>query len=122
MEILNVGPLEIVLILILALVFLGPSGMVEAGAKLGKGIRKLKNSQLWRDFLKTSKDLNKIPKEFVKTTGIDEIQKDLRSIQTDLKDIKIEEKVIIPRKISEVSKVEDKEEKEKEKEDPEPGP
>jgi sec-independent protein translocase protein TatA len=40
----QVGPLEIVLVLVIALIVLGPKRLPEAGRSLGKGIREFKNS------------------------------------------------------------------------------
>jgi sec-independent protein translocase protein TatA len=40
----NIGPLEIVLILIVALIVFGPKRLPELGRSMGKGIREIKNS------------------------------------------------------------------------------
>lgn len=40
----NVGPMELVLVLVIALVVLGPKKLPEAGRSLGKGIREFKSS------------------------------------------------------------------------------
>ena len=40
----NIGPLEIVLILIVALIVFGPKRLPELGRSMGKGIREFKNS------------------------------------------------------------------------------
>jgi sec-independent protein translocase protein TatA len=40
----NIGPLEIVLILIVALIVFGPKRLPELGRSAGKGIREFKNS------------------------------------------------------------------------------
>jgi sec-independent protein translocase protein TatA len=40
----QVGPLEIVLVLVIALIVLGPKRLPEAGRSLGKGLREFKNS------------------------------------------------------------------------------
>jgi sec-independent protein translocase protein TatA len=40
----NIGPLEIVVILIIALVVFGPKRLPELGRSMGKGIREFKNS------------------------------------------------------------------------------
>jgi sec-independent protein translocase protein TatA len=45
----NVGPLEIVLILIVALVIFGPKRLPELGRSAGKGIREFKNSVTGKD-------------------------------------------------------------------------
>ena len=45
----NIGPLEIVLILIVALVVFGPKRLPELGRSAGKGIREFKNSVTGKD-------------------------------------------------------------------------
>ncbi len=40
----NVGPLELVVVLVIALVVLGPKKLPEVGRSLGKGIREFKDS------------------------------------------------------------------------------
>jgi len=45
----NIGPLEIVVILIVALVIFGPKRLPELGRSAGKGIREFKNSVTGQD-------------------------------------------------------------------------
>jgi len=40
----NVGPLELVIILVIALVVLGPKKLPEVGRSLGQGMREFKDS------------------------------------------------------------------------------
>jgi sec-independent protein translocase protein TatA len=40
----QLGPMEIVLVLVIALIVLGPKRMPEAGRSLGRGIREFKDS------------------------------------------------------------------------------
>ena len=40
----NVGPMELVIVLVLALVILGPKRLPEAGKAVGKGMREFKQS------------------------------------------------------------------------------
>jgi sec-independent protein translocase protein TatA len=40
----QIGPLEIVLVLVIALVVLGPKRLPEVGRSLGRGMREFKNS------------------------------------------------------------------------------
>ena len=40
----NVGPLELVIVLIIALIVLGPKKLPEVGRSLGQGMRELKDA------------------------------------------------------------------------------
>ena len=40
----QIGPLEIVLVLVIALIVLGPKRLPEAGRSIGKGMREFKDS------------------------------------------------------------------------------
>ena len=40
----NVGPMELVVVLVIALIVLGPKRLPEVGRSLGKGIREFKDS------------------------------------------------------------------------------
>jgi len=63
-DILGIGPLELVLILVVALLVFGPDKLPEIGAKMGKGVRELR--QLSREI---SQGVNTI------TEPIDELRK-----------------------------------------------
>lgn len=40
----SIGPMELVIVLVIALLVLGPKRLPEAGRSLGKGMREFKNS------------------------------------------------------------------------------
>ena len=40
----NVGPMELIIVLVIALLVLGPKRLPEAGRAVGKGMREFKNS------------------------------------------------------------------------------
>jgi sec-independent protein translocase protein TatA len=45
----NIGPLEIVLVLIIVLIVFGPKRLPEMGRSLGRGMREFKNSVTGQD-------------------------------------------------------------------------
>jgi sec-independent protein translocase protein TatA len=40
----NVGPMELIIVLVIALIVLGPKRLPEAGRSIGKGMREFKDS------------------------------------------------------------------------------
>lgn len=40
----NIGPMELILVLVIALVVLGPKKLPEAGRSIGRGMREFKDS------------------------------------------------------------------------------
>jgi len=79
MKILNVGALEILFIVLLALIILGPKNAVKALGDVGTWLRKLRDSQIWQDFLTTSKEIRDFPKKMMDEV---EIKKTLDEINT----------------------------------------
>jgi hypothetical protein len=70
MEILGVGPLELALILIIALIVLGPKDMVKAGRTMGKFLRKVVMSPTWKAVQQTSRDLKTLPNRLMREAGL----------------------------------------------------
>lgn len=72
MEILNVGPLELGLILILALIVLGPDGMVKTSRQVARWISKIIKSPIWKELISTSDEIRSIPQKFVKEANLED--------------------------------------------------
>jgi Sec-independent protein translocase protein TatA len=82
MQIFNLGLLEIVFIVLLAFIVLGPQKAVEEAGNLGRWIRKIVKSPFWRDLISTSKDIKDIPRKIMDDV---EIQKTLEDIDRSAK-------------------------------------
>ncbi len=78
MQFLGIGPLEFLLIIIIAVIVLGPQGMVKAAREAGKFIRKVVRSPIWHDVMDTSREIRDIPRKIVKEAGIEEDLEELR--------------------------------------------
>jgi sec-independent protein translocase protein TatB len=72
MEILNIGPLELGLILILALIVLGPNGMAKSARQAAKWISKIIRSPIWKDMVSTSDEIRSITRMIVKEANLEE--------------------------------------------------
>ncbi len=88
MEILGIGPFELLLILILALILLGPQDMVKAGRSLGRTLRKIVQSPEWRSFQEASREIRHLPERLMREAGLEDLQ-DIRK-QTGLDEVQSE--------------------------------
>jgi len=77
MKIFNIGTLEIVFILLIAFIVLGPKKAVKSARDLGRWIRNLTNSQFWRDLKGVSEDISHLPQELMKDADIHQKLDDL---------------------------------------------
>jgi len=80
MEILGIGPLELIFILLIALIILGPGDMVKAGRTLGRFLRKIVTSSEWRTVQKASRELRYLPNRLMREASLEDLQKDLADI------------------------------------------
>lgn len=90
MEIFNVGILEIVLILVIAVIVLGPDGMVKSAHSMGVWLRKIIKSPIWAQLMDTQRELRDMPTRFVREAGLEEDIKELKKTQQDLRRTSLE--------------------------------
>jgi len=77
MEFLGIGPLELLFVVIIALIVLGPKDMVKAGKTIGRTLRKIVTSPNWRAIQQTSRELRQLPNRLIREAGLEEIQKNI---------------------------------------------
>ena len=78
MQIFGIGPLELLFILVIMILVLGPKGMVKAARESGKYIRKVTRSPLWAEIVGTSREMRNLPAKIIKDAGIQEEIDELR--------------------------------------------
>ena len=66
MEILGIGPSELIFIVIIALIILGPKDMQKAGRTIGKWLRNIVTSDGWKMFQQTSRELRTLPNRLMR--------------------------------------------------------
>jgi len=77
MKFFNLGLAEIILILVLALIILGPGNMVKTARDVGAFIRRVTKSPYWQEVWATRRELNEIPRILAREANLDETIKDL---------------------------------------------
>jgi len=78
MQLLGIGPLELLLIAVIAVIVLGPKGMVRGAREAGKAIRKIIRSPIWHDIVDTSREIREFPQKLAREAGIEKDLEDLR--------------------------------------------
>jgi hypothetical protein len=82
MEILGIGPLEVLFILVIALLILGPSDMAKAGRSAGEFIGRFMHSPTWHALQRMWSEIRNLPNTLAEQAGSNEI----REIRDTLKD------------------------------------
>lgn len=79
MDILGVGPMELVLVLILALLIFGPEDLVSAGRKMGRFFNKIVKSETWMAVRSISREMRNLPNKLAREAELEELSKDLQN-------------------------------------------
>jgi len=81
MEILGIGASELVFVVIIALIVLGPKDMQKAGRTIGKWMRDIVTSDGWKVFQKTSSELRNLPSKMMRDANedLDKFKKDINA-------------------------------------------
>lgn len=74
MDIFGIGPLEILLVLLIALIVLGPNELVKTGKTIGRFLRKLVTSESWQTFQQASREIKTLPNKLMREAGLEEIE------------------------------------------------
>lgn len=77
MDILGIGVPELVFILLIALIVLGPKDMQKAGKTVGKWMRKVVMSDEWKGIKNASRRLKTLPNELMREANLDELGEEL---------------------------------------------
>lgn len=85
MEILGIGPSELIFIIIIALIVLGPKDMQKTGRAIGRWLRKIVTSDGWKVFQQTSREIQTLPNRLMREAQLDELQKLNKDVKQDLK-------------------------------------
>lgn len=80
MDILGIGPAEIVLIVIVALIFLGPKDLAKTGRSVGRFLRKVITSPEWRSMRTIGREISDLPTRLIREAGIEDLKNDIGSV------------------------------------------
>lgn len=71
MEILGIGAPELVFIILIAIIVLGPRDMQRAGRTIGRWLNQLVRSDSWRVFQRTSAELRNLPRNLMREANME---------------------------------------------------
>lgn len=71
MEILGIGATELLFILIIAIIVLGPRDMQKAGRTVGRWLNALVRSDGWRALQRASQEIRRIPTHLMREANLD---------------------------------------------------
>lgn len=97
MSFLGIGPMELIFIIIIMILVLGPKNMITTAQKLGVTLRKIVKSPIWATVMDTSREIREIPTRLIREAGIEE---DVKTIRSTTESIKNAGKVTVPYDVS----------------------
>ncbi len=88
MDIFGIGPTELVFIILIALILLGPKEMEKAGRTIGRFLRDLTRSEGWRVFRDTSREIRSLPNRLMREANLEdlELEKDIKKIGKEIEE------------------------------------
>lgn len=87
MSLFGIGPMELVFILIIMILVLGPKNMVTSAQKLGVTLRKIVKSPFWATVMDTSREIREIPTRLIREAGMEEDIKNIKSTTDSIKNV-----------------------------------
>ena len=80
MEILGIGAPELIFIIIIALIVLGPKDLQKTGRTIGRWLNRLVRSDGWKAFQQTSREIRNLPTNLMREANMEmaEMEKELR--------------------------------------------
>jgi len=99
MDLLGVGPLELLFLILIALIVIGPRDIGKAARSIGRFLNRLYRSETWRMLTETSRKLRNLPNQLAQEAALEdsldemhqtirevgqEIAQDVRTLDEDL--------------------------------------
>jgi sec-independent protein translocase protein TatB len=78
MQILNIGIGEIILVLLIMLIVLGPERMISSARQVGRFVHRLTKSPVWANLMDTSREIRELPTRIVREAGMEEAIKEIQ--------------------------------------------
>lgn len=84
MEILGIGASELIFILLIAIIVLGPKDMQKAGKTVGRWLNQFVKSDSWKALQQASKEIRNIPTTLMREANLEELKEMDREIRNNI--------------------------------------
>jgi len=84
MEFLGIGAPELIFILLIAIIVLGPKDMQKAGKTIGRWLNQLVRSEGWQALQQTSREIRKLPTTLMREANVENWQETEQAIRQGL--------------------------------------
>lgn len=84
MEILGIGASELIFILLIAIIVLGPKDMQKAGRTIGRWLNQFVRSDSWKALQRASKEIRDLPTSLMREANLEELKEMDREIRNNL--------------------------------------
>ena len=84
MDFLGIGPLELIAILLILFIVMGPTDLVKMGATFGRALRKLRQSDTWKAVQQATRELRSLPDSLARQANIEDLEELKKELQHDL--------------------------------------
>lgn len=84
MDFLGVGPMELIFVVILALIILGPKDMQKTGRSIGRWMNNLVKSDTWKMVRQASNKIKYLPNELMREAGLEDIKKASQAVNNEI--------------------------------------
>jgi sec-independent protein translocase protein TatB len=84
MEIFGIGTSELIFILLIAIIVLGPKDMQKAGKTVGRWLNRMMKSDGWRAFQRASREIRNLPTNLMREANLEELKEMDRDIRNNI--------------------------------------
>ena len=84
MEIFGIGTSELIFILLIAIIVLGPKDMQKAGKSVGRWLNQVMKSDGWRAFQRASKEIRNLPTSLMREANLEELREMDKEIRNNI--------------------------------------
>ena len=87
MEILGIGASELVFILLIAIIILGPKDMQKAGKTIGRWLNRFVHSDGWKALQRATQEIQNLPTNLMREANLEELKEINKDIEQNIQNI-----------------------------------